>query len=64
MNLDTPDNVAGNLANYVAITGGIETVDQLFNQIMNVTVTDIQQAAQYYGVPEKRTVVILKGVAQ
>lgn len=64
MNLDTPDNVAGNLANYVAITGGVETVDQLFNQIMNVTVTDIQQAAQYYGVPEKRTVVILKGVAQ
>lgn len=62
MDLDTPDNVAGNLANYIAITGGIETVDQLFSEIMNITSTDIQQAAQFYCVPEKRTVVILRGV--
>lgn len=62
MNLDTPDNVAGKLANFIAITGGIETVDQLYSRIMDITTTDIQEAAQYYCVPEKRTVVILKGV--
>ncbi|MFA4921100.1 MAG: insulinase family protein, partial [Candidatus Neomarinimicrobiota bacterium] len=62
MYLDTPDNVAGNLANYIAITGGIETVNQLFANIMTVTAVDIQEAAQYYGMPAKRTVIILKGV--
>ncbi|MDD5230810.1 MAG: pitrilysin family protein [Candidatus Marinimicrobia bacterium] len=62
MYLDTPDNVAGNLANYIAITGGIETVNQLFANIMTVTAVDIQEAAQYYGMLAKRTVIILKGV--
>jgi len=62
MNLDTPDNVAGKLANFIAITGGIETVDRLYSEMIDITTTDIQEAAQYYCVPEKRTVVILKGV--
>jgi zinc protease len=64
MNLDTPDNVAGRLANFIAITGGIETVDRLFSAMMDIAPTDIQEAAQYYCVPDKRTVVILKGVEQ
>ena len=29
MHLDTPDTVAGGLARFVALTGGIEVVDQL-----------------------------------
>jgi len=61
MDLDTPDHVAGNLANFIAITGGIETVNRLYSEIMNVTATDVQEAAQHYGVPAKRTVIILKG---
>lgn len=61
MNLDTPDHVAGQLARFIALTGDINTVEQLYNQIEQITPLEIQQAAQYYFVPEKRTVVLLKG---
>jgi len=62
MNLDTPNNVAGRLANFIAITGGIETVERLYSEMMTIGVADVQHAARYYYTPEKRTVVILKGV--
>jgi zinc protease len=61
MGLDTPDHVAGGLARYVAVTGGIEAVDQLFKQIESITPLDIIKAAQKYFTPERRTVVVLKG---
>ena len=61
MRLDTPDHVAGGLARYVAVTGGIEAVDQLFKQIESITPQDIMKAAQKYFTPERRTVVVLKG---
>jgi zinc protease len=61
MNLDTPDNVAGNLARLVAITGGIEAVDVLYNHFQTITVQDIMEAAQKYLTPERRSIVILKG---
>jgi len=61
MGLDTPDHVAGGLARFVAITGGIDIVDQLYNQLEKITAQDIQNAAKKYFTPERRTVVILKG---
>jgi zinc protease len=61
MGLDTPDHVAGGLARYVAVTGGIEAVDQLFKQIESITPQEIMKAAQKYFTPERRTVVVLKG---
>jgi zinc protease len=61
MGLDTPDHVAGGLARFVALTGGIEVVDQLYAQLNKVTPADIMAAAQKYFVPEQRTVVVLKG---
>jgi zinc protease len=61
MGLDTPDHVAGGLARFVALTGGIEVVDQLYAQLNNVTPRDIVNAAKKYFVPENRTVVVLKG---
>ena len=61
MHLDTPDNVAGNLARVVAITGSIEALDALYTHFQTITVQDIMEAAQKYLIPERRSVVILKG---
>lgn len=64
MGLDTPDHVAGGLARFVAITGGIEIVDQLYAAADLVTPQDIMESARKYFVPEKRTVVVLKGAQE
>ena len=64
MGLDTPDRVAGGLSRFVAITGGIEIIDQLYSSMDKVTPQDIMHAAQKYFVPERRNVVVLKGVQQ
>ena len=61
MGLDTPDHVAGGLARYVAVTGGIDDIDRFYKQIDAVTPQDIMKAAQKYFTPERRTVVVLKG---
>lgn len=61
MGLDTPDKVAGGLARFVALTGGIEVVDQLYRQLDLITPQDVMSAARRYFVPERRTVVVLKG---
>lgn len=61
MNLDTPDRVAGGLARFVAITGGIDAVNQYFAAVEKITPADIQNAAKIYFIPEKRTVITLLG---
>jgi len=62
MGLDAPDKVAGGLARFVALTGGIAIVDQLYAALDKATPEDIMQAAKKYFTPERRTVVVLKGV--
>ena len=61
MGLDTPSRVTGGLARVVAITGGIEAIDDLYASFDAVTAQDIQNAAQQYFVPERRSVIVLKG---
>ena len=61
MNLDTPEKVAGSLARYIALTGGIETVDQLYALYERVTPSDIQAAAKKYLPKVHRTIVTLVG---
>ncbi len=61
MSLNTPDNVAGNLARFIAMTGGISAVDELYQSLEKVTPEDIINAANKFLVKQKRTVVILKG---
>ena len=61
MGLDAPDRVAGGLARFAAISGGIEVVETYFAAMDKVTPEDILAAAQHYFVPERRTVVVLKG---
>ena len=61
MDLDSPGSVAGGLARFVALSGGIEVVDRLYAAIDRVTPQDIAHAAQKYFDPKRRTVVVLKG---
>jgi zinc protease len=64
MNLDTPDRVAGRLARVVAITGGIEALNAYYTSLAKVTADDIMRAARKYFTPDRRTVVVLKGVVK
>ncbi len=61
MGLDTPDNVAGGMARFVAVTGGMDVIEQLYAQLMSITPQDVMKSAQKYFTPERRTVVVLKG---
>ena len=61
MSLDTPEHVAGGLARFTALSGGIEIVDRYYAALERVTPEDIREAARKYLVPQRRTVVVLKG---
>ncbi|UCH84662.1 MAG: insulinase family protein [Candidatus Latescibacterota bacterium] len=61
MRLDTPGNVASALARTIALTGGIDAVDQLYSTIATITPEDIKAAAQRYLEKDRRTVLVLKG---
>ncbi len=61
MALDSPEAVAGALARFVALSGGIEVVDRFFAEFDRVTADDILRATRKYFTPERRTVVVLKG---
>ena len=61
MDLDTPDNVASSLARIIAITGGIEAVDQLYATMADLTPEDIRAAAERFLQKERRTVLTLTG---
>ena len=61
MGLDTPNAVAGGVARFVALTGGLEVIDHLYTRMDSITPDDVMKAAQKYFVPEHRSVVVLKG---
>jgi zinc protease len=61
MGLETPDDVAGGLARFIALTGDIKAVDQLYATYDQVTPEDILDVANKFLVEQKRTVVVLKG---
>ncbi|HDP99224.1 MAG TPA: insulinase family protein [bacterium] len=61
MRLNTAEAVAGRLARLIAMTGNIESVDQLYQSYDKVTTEDIITAANKYLVKQKRTVIVLKG---
>ena len=62
MSMDTPDHVAGGLARYIAMTGGIESIDAMFTVMEQVTPADIQAVARKFLTKDHRTVAVLKGV--
>ena len=60
MGLETPDAVARGLARIIAITGGIEAVDELYAAYETITPEDVREAARHYLDPSRRTVGILR----
>ncbi len=61
MGLDSPKAVAEELARLIAITGGVEAVDKYYRAMDRVEPADIVRAARKYFIPERRTVIVLKG---
>ncbi len=61
MNLDTPDHVAQHSARFLAVTGGLGAIDQLYTTYDSITPADVQAAARKYLVRERRTVAVLRG---
>lgn len=61
MALDTPSAVAGGLARLIAVTGGMEAVDQLYATYAEVTPQDVLAAAREVFVPQRRTVAVVTG---
>ncbi|RPH37919.1 insulinase family protein [bacterium] len=64
MSLDTPDHLAGGVARFVAMTGGLEVIDRLYSKFETITPQDVMAAAQKYFTPDRRSVVVLKGAQQ
>ncbi len=63
MSLDTPAHVARRLVRLIAVTGGIDAVEELYRAYDRVTPADVQAAAREFFVAEKRTVGVLKGAS-
>jgi zinc protease len=61
MGLDTPGRTASRLARFIALTGGIEAIDELYATLATETPEDIRSAADRYLQDDRRTVLILKG---
>jgi zinc protease len=62
MGLETPDQVAGALSRVIAVTGGIEAIDDMYVAYEAVTPEDVQAAANKYLDADRRTVAVLKGM--
>jgi zinc protease len=60
MGLETPDAVAQRLARHIAISGGLEGVENLYAAYANVTPEDVREAARKYFLPAQRTVGVLR----
>lgn len=61
MELDSAGGVAAALARLVAITGGIEAVDELYAAFDRLTPSDVQEATRKYFDARRRTVMVLRG---
>lgn len=61
MGLDTPAHVARSLARIIAVTGGVEAVETLYETYDRVTAEDVQRAAQEILLRRQRTVGVLRG---
>jgi zinc protease len=61
MGLDTPDRVASSLARVIAVTGGVEAIDEWYTTIESLTPGEVQEAAKKYLNRNRRTVAVLRG---
>jgi zinc protease len=64
MRLDNNKSVAGALPYYITYTGGIEVIDEMYNNMDEITPEDIMHAANFIFQTEKRNEVLLKGKSE
>ena len=57
--LSTPDGVSNSVAYQIAMTGGLECIEQQYATLDQVTPADVQAAAQTWLRPERSTVALL-----
>ncbi|HEX6886233.1 MAG TPA: pitrilysin family protein [Planctomycetota bacterium] len=57
--LSTPDGVAGSVAYPIAISGTLESIEESYATLDQVTPADVQAAAREWLVPERSTVALL-----
>jgi zinc protease len=60
MSLQTPDDVASRVALFIALSGDLKGLDQLYATYAAITPDDVQMAADRYLEPERRTVGVLR----
>ena len=60
MGLQTPDAVAGRVAQFIAVGGDLKNIDTLYATYAAVTPADVQAAAEAYLRSERRTVGVLR----
>jgi zinc protease len=60
MGLQTPDAVAGRVAQFIAVGGDLENIDTLFATYAAITPADVQAAAAAYLEHDRRTVGVLR----
>ena len=60
MGLQTPDDVASHVAQFIALSGDLKGLDQLYATYAAITPDDVQMAAERYLEPERRTVGVLR----
>lgn len=60
MSLTTPEAVAANVAQFLAVSGDLSGIDQLYATYGAITPADVQAAAQRYLDPARRTVAVLR----
>ncbi|MEE8093040.1 MAG: pitrilysin family protein [Gammaproteobacteria bacterium] len=60
MGLETPDDIAGGLARHIAISGGLDGVEELYAAYEMVSAEDVRAAARHYLNPDRRVVAVLR----
>jgi zinc protease len=60
MGLQTPDDLASRVAQFIALSGDLTGLDRLHATYAAITPADVQTAARLYLDPERRTVGVLR----
>jgi zinc protease len=62
--LSTPSGVSQSLAQFIALTGDVSAVDEMYATMDQITPADVQKAVQSYLTPERCTVAVLHSAGE
>ena len=63
LSMDTPDAIANRVSHYIALTGSVETINELFERYQEITPADVQRVARQTFRPQNETRVTLSSSA-